>query len=315
MSNFTIYTGIWTDHSQNGLAALTLTLSVSSASLLVSGLATFITLVGARFWSIVAYILHQIRATNSMADGVHHQHQAIYRNAPSHLTAGWYIFRIGWAWRRRARRIWRRTFGALVFPMLTFIGFAIASVFSAKTAVPAYMSSKVLAVPNDCGILNWNTSQQDNSNFNLAINLWGSQTSSAALSYARSCYDNSNTVSSCDIYPVKNLPYNVNTNATCPLKDGKCLLGANTAYSLSTPWLDSLSHFGINDSPDDRVQIRREMTCSLVNKTGVSTVYPGLSNVFNIYSYYLGSTLTGELTYSSSDAAYQDISSCGYSIR
>jgi hypothetical protein len=287
MSNFTVFTGIWTDHSNKGLGATTLTLSVTSASLLVSALATFITLIGARFWSIVAYIIHQIRATDSAADGVHHQHQVVYRNASSHLTAVWYIIRIGWAWRGRAGRLPSRTLLSLLPPLLTFVGFAIASIFSGKVTHPAYATSKVLVQPQNCGFLEWNDAfiKQNGS---TSLTQWGAKLSIQALDYARGCYEEDDTSSvNCDVFPVQTLPYQVETNVSCPLANGRCWLGSNTAYKLSTPWFDSHSDFEVNDSPGNRVGFRREMTCSIINLEGVVTnLTSSMGNIF--YSYYLG---------------------------
>jgi hypothetical protein len=41
----------------------------------ISALATFVTLVGTRFWAIVAFTLHQLRASKEDKDGIHHQRE------------------------------------------------------------------------------------------------------------------------------------------------------------------------------------------------------------------------------------------------
>jgi hypothetical protein len=301
MSNYTVYTGFWRDHSQPGLSGFTLTLSVSSASLLVSGLATFVTLVGGRFWSLVAYAIHQIRAKDRASDGVHHQHQVIYRNASSHLTATWHILQIGWAWKKRANRVFGRTMLFGLPPFLTFVLFSLASIFSAKTTAPAYASNQVLIIPQNCGLLSFNTTSATGSSqqtLEILFTVWSTQDLAISLAYARSCYEPTDFPSaSCGVYAAQSLPYDVNRTADCPLMKGRCLNGQQGSLKMATPWLDSQLHFGINDYPENRVKFRRETTCSMIEMAedlvGSSTAPNG-----ETYDYaYLGSTFARNYTF------------------
>jgi ABC-type Fe3+ transport system substrate-binding protein len=73
MVNTSVETGIWQDYSYPGWQGSILTLDIHKSSILVSSLATFITLIGARAWALLAFIIHQLRASSKEKDGVHHQ--------------------------------------------------------------------------------------------------------------------------------------------------------------------------------------------------------------------------------------------------
>ncbi|EPE34165.1 hypothetical protein GLAREA_07178 [Glarea lozoyensis ATCC 20868] len=270
MGNETIYTGIWQNHSQSGWRGSTLTLDVRSGSLLISALATFITLVGARFWAIVSFSIHQVRASQKQKDGIHHQHQVVYRNGSSALGTAWAVLEISWAWRKRASCNVGRFFAAALPPVLVFAGFAAASVLSAKVAAPPTGASQVKLVSKNCGYIDSSTDvlgtvSQDNSQIFSRLSV---RTAILARNYARNCYDDdSQNLASCNFYPIRRLPYQTHEEATCPFKGDRCILGPQKAFRMQTPWLDSHSHFGINAQTNHRVEWRRTTTCSVLNVT------------------------------------------------
>jgi hypothetical protein len=92
-SNYQVATGRWDNYSNGGWFAASLTVDVQTGSLLVAAAATFITIVSSRFWSIVSFAIHQVRASNAEKDGVHHQHQVIYKNA-TQLGAVWLLTQV-----------------------------------------------------------------------------------------------------------------------------------------------------------------------------------------------------------------------------
>ncbi len=73
MVNTVITSGVWQDYSYPGWQGSILTLDIQKSTILVSALATFITLVGARAWALIAFIIHQSRASSKEKDGIHHQ--------------------------------------------------------------------------------------------------------------------------------------------------------------------------------------------------------------------------------------------------
>ena len=104
-----VFEGLWTDQTKAGAAGLTLTLCPSSSNLLIATLGIFVTMAGSQFWTILRFVLHQIRATpQSKTTSMLHQHQQIVlRNAATDLTAVRLFIVLSWAWRTRARRPFR----------------------------------------------------------------------------------------------------------------------------------------------------------------------------------------------------------------
>ena len=288
MSNLTVLTGLWHDHSQPPSHALTLTVNIATGSLLISALATFVTFVGSRFWVIISFLIHQLRASRQDKDGLYHQHQLIYRNSSSHLSTAWLIMRIAWPWRGRLPRIFTRTLAFALPPLLCFAAFAAASVFSARVAAPVYETSRVRVQSRNCGELVWVApGNQITSQGASVFGEWSVRTARKARSYARTCYGRPDEeTSSCTVYPVRQLPYTINGDTQCPFARARCVLGPDSAFAMSTPWLDSHIHFGMNAAPEDRVKYRKVATCSVLDIRDLVRRYPG--DVGSMYYYDLG---------------------------
>lgn len=289
-----VATGFWYDQSLSGWSSSMITLEVMTGALLISALAVFITLVGGRFWAIVAFIVHQCRTTEDPRDGLFHQHQLVYRNGDSHLSVAMYLVRISWAWKRRARLNLLRTAAFLLPPLVCFAGFAVASLFSTKVTTPSYYANRVPVAPKNCGYLNWNAPENRNAFGNLTDTgahvyaRWIGDKMSTAKNYARACYTQGIAESiACSQLPVQQLTYTADDAAPCPFTEGRCIQGANRAYRLTTPWFHSHEHFGINAAADQRVALRRVATCSVLNITDLTTVVNGPGS--SIYQYRLGS--------------------------
>ncbi|KAH8599574.1 hypothetical protein B0O99DRAFT_610838 [Bisporella sp. PMI_857] len=311
--NVTIATGFWQNHSYEGWKASTLTLSVRDGAILISGLATFIAIVGGRFWSIVAFAIHQIKSSRIPKDGLYHQHQIVYRNNSSAVGASWQIFRIAYSWGSNARLNWLRMAVSAVPPLVCFLGFTAASVLSAKVAAPSYTASQVRIQEAECGYWSW-TQPSDPDQLKLesmARSIWGVKKSITAKNYARSCYgDSAQNSLSCGTFVVSSLPYTTRDNATCPFESSRCLLGLDTAYEMKTDWLDSHLHFGINSVPESRIKYRKVVTCSVLNITDrIITTDLGSHTE---YYYNLGQSYIGQATYHSSDAVPNG--NVGYSL-
>src|SRR4051794_23403611 len=102
-SNYDIATGRWDNHSNEGWLKASLTLDVQTGALLIAATATSITIFGTRFWTILSFCIHQLRASNLQRDGIHHQQQVVYKNS-SQLGTLWLLTRVVWAWRGLSRR-------------------------------------------------------------------------------------------------------------------------------------------------------------------------------------------------------------------
>ena len=299
-----IRTGFWHDYSSDGVLSSTWTVKVTMGSIIISALATFIALLGSRFWAIIAFVIHQWRSTDEAKDGLHHQHQLLYRNGSSHLATAWEFIRLSVAWRRRAPHNLRRTLLSVVAPLLCFGLFATAGIFSARVAAPSYSASHVLVAPKNCGFLNFNSSPIHDlhgiltSEAVIALSKHLIRTALEAQNYARTCYAEVDDGSqrSCGNYPTRKLPYTVADKQPCPFAGARCKLGKDTAFQLATPWLNSHDHFGINAPPKNRVEIRRSSVCSVLNIDDLLTIVPDPTSSKTYYGYAFGPTSSDNTT-------------------
>ncbi|KAF2260197.1 hypothetical protein CC78DRAFT_585086 [Lojkania enalia] len=74
-------------------------------------------------------------------------------------------------------------------------------------------------------------------------------------------------------FPVDALPFEIIHNTSCPFDESMCLLGANSAITFDTWFLDSHSHLGINAPPEARVEYRWCSTCTVLNVTARAQVF------------------------------------------
>ena len=290
MSTYTVATGRWNNYSNNGSLVDSLTLDVRTAALLIAATATFITIVGARFWSILSYSIFQIRASQYNRDGVHHQQQAIYRTS-SQLGTVWMLMKIVWGWRNTAHYNLLRFILFALPPLVSFAGFTAAGILSSRIAAPNYAASDVRIKPQNCGVTAYIQSadpRYDALRGTILFSKYTAAKARLATDYARRCYTNvTSTPAGCSIYPSQKLPYRTATNAPCPFGGNRCWLGEEGAMRMTTEWLDSHKHLGINAQPKHRIHFQRVTTCSvlkiddLVNATSSSTG--------DVYSYFLGS--------------------------
>jgi len=66
-----ITTGLWWDYSKPPILAATITLPIDLGGYLLSGLTLLVSVAGASFWNIVAFLLHHWRATGLLASTVY----------------------------------------------------------------------------------------------------------------------------------------------------------------------------------------------------------------------------------------------------
>ncbi|KAK3998227.1 hypothetical protein QBC44DRAFT_376080 [Cladorrhinum sp. PSN332] len=305
--------GFWKDYSQSGWSSSMITVKIATGALIISGLTIFITLVGARFWAIVAFAIHQCRSKDLDKDGLHYQHQLVYRNSTSQLGTAWHLSRIGWAWRSRARLNFIRTVAFLLPPVLCFAAFAVASLFSTRVTTPPHLAARVRVSPRNCGYINWNSSENYDSEMKLTAAgartyaKWLTGMITSGKDYARSCYTTGTVdASSCSVLPVQQLPYTVDDSAPCPFHERRCALGRNSAYEMATPWLDSHTHFGINTPKAGRVSIRRVSTCSVLSVHDLASILDDPGSPYSTHLYRLGPFEKGGLATNNPTFAVSD---------
>lgn len=266
-SSSTIYIGFWSDYSKDGLSRTTLTLSSTSANLLIAFTALFVRIVGGQVWSIIGYMLYQIRVgdRDQVYDGLHHQHRVLLRNTTSPTAFALDILLGSWAWRSRVRHLRRRYIGYFLLALTNTIAFSMAGVFSSRVG---NTDSEVLLRSDNCGWLNYNASYWVDT---ALANAEGKVLLSQVQAYAQSCYSTSDSLTStCNTLVRSNLSWTTDHITDCPFENGVCL----TPYSLflDTGLIDSALDLGLNAPPEDRVTIRKTNTCAPLNTTNFSNM-------------------------------------------
>lgn len=300
-NGYEVYTGTWTNWSRGPVFGATLTLSREDANLLIAFVAFFVAVVGTRFWRIACLALHFIYSTQDPRDGLHHQRQAILRNTPNPEAGLFIILDLALAWRRSAKRLWRRLLPLLTLSATCLCGFTIASGFSSKVSTTT--GSEVLISSSLCGYLDF----EGDMNITLAESLYYpamAKQIAASDNYAQQCYTSSTTgVLSCGTFVQKQLPTSVITNASCPFNGSICRSNTSNLI-LDTGYLDSHNDLGLNAPPSERFLFRRLISCAPLVTEGYKTQF-NLSNDRSYTRYYYGECLEGPNSDPSSNYSYE----------
>ena len=257
-SSGTIYTGPWVNWSHGLIVGSTLTLSARDGQLLTAFIATFITIVGASLWTILSYTFHQMRASRTGTDGLHHQQQNIFRNTSSPAGAAITFIKQAFFWRKSAKRPYLRTLPWAFFAIVYICLFGVLSVFSAQTSKAA--GDERLIRGTSCGY--WRMADQVTLQSQTAFTRKTTRDTLLAANYARACYSETPDPLQCNVYPVKDIPWTKNQNATCPFTSGTCVYGDTAAFQMDTGLIDSHQFLGINAPTSQRLQYRKVSTCA-----------------------------------------------------
>ena len=253
-----IYTGPWVNWSHGLVLGSTITLSQRDGELLTAFLAIFVTAAGSACWKILSYILHQNRASQEYQDGLHHQEQAILRNADGPASASWELAKSAWYWRKIAVNPLIRTLPAICLALLNLALFGVAGIFSSEVTKAA--GNETLILSHTCGRLNATMgstpTQVNEANFGLLeVN-----DTLTATTYSRACYGNIENNLQCNQYARQSLHWQTNQNASCPFTSDLCWYGGTAAYEMDSGRLDSHDDIGINAPKSHRVQYRKVTT-------------------------------------------------------
>ena len=284
MSQGQIYTGPWINFEKGWILGSTLTLGAHGGSLLTSFLAAFITVVASQLWKIISFLIHQKRSSRKSQDGLHHQHQIVFRNTSSPADAAMTFIQQWWAWRGRTRRPFLRSVPWILLTISYVIIFSLLSVFSGEVTKSA--GSDRLLVPNDCGYWRLEDGSADETNAQVWKVLNDTIT---AATYARQCYGGSTDPLLCSTMVQPSLPSTADTNSSCPFAQGSCIWGESAAFSVDSGLIDSRDDLGINAPDSGRVMFRKKTTCAPMVTKGFqevenSTVTPGSFNM----TFYFG---------------------------
>ncbi|KAH7156176.1 hypothetical protein EDB81DRAFT_928155 [Dactylonectria macrodidyma] len=258
-----IYTGFWTDWDRGPVLGATVTLSARNGGLLLAFLAVMVTIVAIRLWRILSFAAHQVLASNSLHDGLYYQRQHILRNASSPGAAIWLFLQQAWHWRRVADHALFRTVPWAVFAMLYLVLFAATSVLSSWVSDGA--TEHRIIKSQSCGL--FVPADRD------ALHELRAYENHKAANYARQCYGDASTSTSCDSLPVSSISW-TNSSVACPFEESVCL--NVPAFQMTTDLIDSHLHLGINGPKHNRVSFRRETVCSpLVTQPGYAEYIQG----------------------------------------
>ena len=269
--NSHIYTGLWVNWSHGLVLGSTLTLSARDGGLLTSFLATFVTIVGAQLWRVLSYCFHQIRSSRGPQDGLHHQHQNIFRNTTSPGGAAWSFLLMCHFWRHKTRRPVLRSLPWAILAIVYMSIFGVLSVFQSQTTKAA--GNERLIQATNCG--NWRVDSGLNAQTQAAFTQKTTNDTILAANYARACYGGSPDRLQCNVYPSQSLPYTGNHNATCPFEEGTCVYGNTAAFRMDTGLIDSHFALGINAPTHERVQFRMVTTCAPLHVKKFTTILTG----------------------------------------
>lgn len=289
-----IYTGAWINWTEGPIRGATITLTARDGNLLISFIATFVTIVGAQLWRILSYIFHQVRSSKQPEDGLHYQQQNILRNANGPASAAWLFLQQAWYWRGRAPHLFLRTLPWALFGFLYIALFAVLATFSSEVSRAAGRARSLQR--GDCGY--WQTDGLGTDTSLRAYNQKMANESIVSSTYARACYGGNAPAGQCETFPVSSLKWTAQDNASCPFDPEICVEGT-AAYKMTTELLDSHTHLGINSAKKDRVQVQKQTTCSPLiqarDPRNGSTGVPGMGDDGDILlEYYYGSVGAGE---------------------
>ena len=251
VGNITVYLGAWTYEKDGPVYGRTLTLSSDHAQVFSAFLATFIAFTGSQLWRLLAFAIHQIRASTKPTDGLHHQQLATLRNSASPTDTAWTLFRLSWAWRKKGVR----TFS---FPWILLVGLyslavAVAAIF-ASSEISKVATHLRLLTPGKCGSVGVEAiSLSDRSAY------WTNFSNSVA-GWVNDCYSGLDDFARCQILPVPRVNFTTK-EVDCPFNSSICRPNV-PAFQMDTGPMLTSEVYGINVPRDDSMMYRRVSTCA-----------------------------------------------------
>jgi len=292
-----IATGLWREYSKPTVLAWTLTLRVDHGNILLSSLALLVTLAGASLWNIVAFLLHAWKVRRDTVSAVSLQHQASLRNSRSSIAMVWEAFKIHRAWSaKRPPRLLAQTCSIALPAYLVFTGSAVATIFTSSVASKTYDTVVARVSEDACGFWSFNTSNSIRGTAAQSAKI--SNDTIQARTYVGNFYAGGSPgpATARSVFVKSALPYTTNQTAPCPVPaSGRCLLGPNGAYSVTTDMLDSREMLGINAPEQDRITLQLSVTCSPLHTSDLVEQREIGDRIFLVW--HLGKVGSSEDTY------------------
>ncbi|KAI0859895.1 hypothetical protein F4860DRAFT_515391 [Xylaria cubensis] len=253
-SNYHVHLGLWTNWSRGPILGSTLTLAPLPGGILTAFTAVFITMVATRFWRITCILLHWHFSTNDRRDAIHHQRQAVFRNTESSFSGLTLLVYITYAWRKE--KSLRRILPFIIYAILCFTGFSVASLFS--SAIVSLSGKEILVAGSHCGTVD--TTRLSTQEDTQVYGPWKSAIVNNAASYAQQVYSPNSTGTIRAPLFVKNLLKTIiNKDASCPFQ-GLCRSNTSNLF-LDTGYLNIIDDLGVNLSSDQSILYRRTARC------------------------------------------------------
>jgi hypothetical protein len=269
-----------------------LTLSQANDSFLVAFLALFVSFVGTSFFRITCFAIHHILSTTAAQDEIHHQRQAILRNAASGTHALLSTMNMFWAHRsQRFRR--KRLFGQLI-PLVVHAAACIAVFF-----VAGIFSSRITGLTGDEVLVIGLTKPEPNPAKLADGEFVRIMTTNKALNwndrarYAQDCYGDNvpsgdSETSVCRKFVKDQIKRIINRNASCPFSPELCRSQTGN-IEIDSGFLDSQHDLGMNTPEKDRTRIRNLIKCAPLATEGYvekrNLTVGGLSLPYAFYYY------------------------------
>lgn len=331
MAESYVHTGFWINHSKGhvlgecgqstdflcSLTAIfilgaTLTVPPRDGALLVSFLALYVRLVGNQLWSLLCFVIHQIRSTRKPKDGLHHQQQVLLRNSASQNHTLLELLKLSWFWKNSTNKVVQRCLPLATLAILHSCTFALAGLFAYRATFST--ADEVLVRSPSCGSFkfplvafeSWNEETFDLGN---AAEINKRTTSMWSSNYARSCYVNGSTPG-CNVFTGQIFGSDPDYSVKCPFADGVCVDDSEGVIRLDSGPIFSDSDLGINTRREDAIIYRRTMTCAPIHTRGfASDPMPGGKDDVpgdEFYYYYYGDSVLNHTITSNYTYAYDD---------
>ena len=271
MSSPEVYQGLWHNYSVGGIWGWTLTLSTSRGNDLLVFLGIYLGFVGGAFWSIIAFLLHQMLSSKDPGAGIHHQILLILRNTSSPLSAAREFAFIAYYWRlvESRQRIMIPLLLSLL-PLIIGIGFIVAGIQSTRLSAGESSINEVKIKAQYCGLSSWDASNSTMASIPFAF--WLARTAKDAIAYVEDCYGNQTIqqIPNVCTYAVGQIEYTRAPNQACPFDQSICLGWPEGSFTVDTDLFDSHLTLGTNAPESNRVFVRKSVTCSVLDHTAYS---------------------------------------------
>lgn len=253
-----VYTGFWINYAKGTIPGATLTISHQNGFYLVSFLTLFVRYVGGHMWSIICFIVHQIRHTRELRDGLWHQQQILIRNSHSHLDTLWDFMKLSFFWRRHVNSPFLRNLGYMLLVIVHASLFIAAAFFSSQIASTS--DDVLIKSTGQCGYLTYpNNKTFTKDDADISLDSWVNARSNAmwSQSYTRDCYMTNVDSSTCNTFTKRNIKVEL-SQTTCPFTANTSIcIDPKQAIQADTGYINSALDLGINSPLEQSIDYRK----------------------------------------------------------